>query len=150
MWVVYFQYFENISNDWIFGEFLKNPGIWEISEISQIYIGIWGWYFLRIWKFFKWLDIWGFSQKPRHLGNFYRYPGIWDIPKISRNLSLIHFKILENSQMAGYLGNFPKTLAFGKFARYPGIWESNCVFATNSEFIIPIALEANVVHFWYI
>jgi len=37
---------------------------------------------------------------------------VWDI-----------FKILEISQMPGYLRNFPDTQAFEKFPRYPGIWE---------------------------
>ena len=47
-----------------FGKFPRYPGIWEIPEIFQILLGIWGWYIF--WKFIKWLDIWGISQKPGH------------------------------------------------------------------------------------
>ena len=92
-----FVKFVNVSKEWIFREYLKNLGIWQIPQmfckcldilgISQMtgYLRnfpktqsfgnfprypsiceIWGWYILRFWKFFKWMNIWGISQKPIH------------------------------------------------------------------------------------
>ena len=48
--------FGNFSNDWIFGEFPKNLGIWEISQI------------------------------PRHLGNFRNFPNpCWNLMVVHFN-----------------------------------------------------------------
>jgi len=88
----------NFPDNQAFGKFPRYPGIWEISQI------------------------------PRHLGNFPdtqafgkfpRYPSIWDIFQIPRNLGnspnshrylrVEFFKILEISQMTGYLVSFLKT-----------------------------------------
>ena len=57
--VIYFKDFGNFSNDWIFGKFSKNLGIWEIPQMP----GIFG-------KFFNYPDIWGISQMPGYLGIF--------------------------------------------------------------------------------
>ena len=78
--------------------------------------------FLRFWKFLKWLDIWGVSQKPRHLGNspnvwiFGKFPKCLGILEISSHLrNFQNLKNIPSSNICRYLRNFPDTQAFGKF-----------------------------------
>ena len=117
---VFEGYLGIFPNAWVSGNFPKCLGIWEISQIPT---SIWGLYF------FKFLEI---SQIPRHLGNFPnthvfegylgifsnawvpgKFPkclGIWEISQIPTGIwGLYIFKILEISQILGYLRNFTDT-----------------------------------------
>jgi len=52
----------------------------------------------------------GYFPDTQAFGKFPRYPSICEIPQIPLDISGWYvYKILEISQMTGYLGNFPKT-----------------------------------------
>ena len=81
--MVYFKDFESFLNDWIFGEFLKPLGIWEISQIAG---------HLRNYLYLKnklpsdSLRYLGNSPDSKVFGEFSRFPGIWGIFQIPRHL----------------------------------------------------------------
>jgi len=97
------------------GNFTSTQAFWKFPKFFVFEGGI----FSKFWKFLKLLDIWGISQKLRHLGNFPDtqefgkipiYPGIWEIPQIPLDIRGWYiFKISEIFQMTGYLGSFPET-----------------------------------------
>ena len=95
------------------GNFPKNLGIWENSQIPLKYLGIWeipqmpGWHLGNFQNLKKIQP----SNTCRYLGNFPdtqafgkfpRYPGIWEASQIP----LKCLGIWEIPQMPGYLGNF--------------------------------------------
>ena len=108
-------YLGNFPDTQAFGKFPKFLKVFE------------GGIFLRFWKFLKWLDIWGISQKPRHLGNSpnsYRYLRVvyfkdfgnfsndWICGESPKNLG-----IWEIVQISGHLGNSSNVWVFGEFPK---------------------------------